>query len=220
VNTKRKWDRGSVVFQEGVSPLGKLVEVRPARVVEDSDRELRLSFAAGSTYLSGDWMRGRRRYELSLAQRIREFSSTEPLTFEERTNRSRNTLSVLPREALHAVWFFWDRDWNPSEAFVNFQAPYTRVDDRLQVIDYYLDLQLTSALEWSRKDEDEFDAMHEAGVLSDELVSQVRDEAQAVIRRIEARVWPFDGSLWEWRPPAGWGGLNLEGYDLRDEGRR
>jgi hypothetical protein len=75
-----RWKPGTVVVQEGVNPRGKLIEVRPAIVTEDSDRCLALFFPAGSTWLNGDWMNGRSRYNLSLEERVREFSSTEPLT--------------------------------------------------------------------------------------------------------------------------------------------
>jgi predicted RNA-binding protein associated with RNAse of E/G family len=60
---------------------------------------------------------------------------------------------------MHAVWLFWDENWNRTNWFVNLQAPHARTPAGIRVTDYYLDLERTPDLDWRWKDEDEFAAL-------------------------------------------------------------
>ena len=197
------WDEGVVVLQEGYNALGKLIEVRPAIVVHDSPSLLALYFAAGSTYLSGDFMGGRRRYERSLEERIAVYLDLGPLEFEELSNH-RHVLSLLPAGARHAIWLFWTEHWRHTDWFVNLQAPYARAAGSIQIVDHYLDIQIAPDLSWRWKDVDEFEGMCQAGAFSAAEREVIWNEARTVASAIDARTAPFDGEWPSWRPPLDW----------------
>jgi hypothetical protein len=179
------------VLQYGYNAAtGKLIEVRPATVVEDSERALVLYFAAGSSYLNGDFMLGRARYERTLEERVAVFLDPAPLDYEEREVR-RHVVSILPPGAMHAVWYFWDRAWQPTECFVNLQAPYERRGQEIAITDYYLDIAMTADLSWRWKDVDEFEAMCQHGAFDATRREATWEEARRVAASIDAREWPF-----------------------------
>jgi uncharacterized protein len=200
------WSLGSVVLQEGWSPVagGKLIEVRPAIVVDDNERYLALYFPFGTTYLSGDTIPGRGRYALSLEERTQVYLDPQPLTLEQRQNRTGHVLSLLPSGALHAVWLFWDSEWSFRSWYVNLQAPLVRTARGIQVTDCYLDLTVTPDFEWRWKDQDEFAAMCAAGALSPEMSAAIRKEGEQMAARIENRGWPFNEPWPAWRPDPAW----------------
>jgi hypothetical protein len=186
------WRPGDVIAQEGYNAAtNKLIEVRPATVIEDSVRALVLYFPAGSTFLSGDSMLGSRRYERSLDERVAVFLDPAPLDYSARVS-PRHVLSLLPTDAMHAVWFFWDAAWNPTHCFVNLQARYVRGSHAIQVTDYYLDIAASTSLDWRWKDVDEFEAMCAAGAFTSAERAVIWAEAGRVAAAIDARAWPFD----------------------------
>ncbi|MBE0609464.1 MAG: YgaC family protein [Dehalococcoidia bacterium] len=199
------WQPGDIVLQEGYNAATrKLIEVRPATVVEDSSRALVLYFAAGSTYLSGDFMHGSRRYERSIEERVQVYLDPSPLAMDERVNAGRHVLSIVPPDAMHATWFFWDFDWNVTHVFVNLQDPYRRRARSIEIVDVYLDIAATPDLLWRWKDVDEFEALCAHGVFSPERRESIWAEARRLGDQIDRRDWPFDGSWDAWRPPYHW----------------
>jgi hypothetical protein len=195
-----RWDAGQAVVQEGYNAAThKLIEVRPATVVEDSDRALVLYFAAGATYQSGDFMHGSRRYDRTLEERVAVYLDPTPLTFDERIN-PRHVVSILPPQAMHAIWIFWDRDWQLTNWYVNLQYPYVRAGGAIRIIDCYLDIAATPSLTWTLKDEDEFEAMCAHGPFTSNERDAIWAEAKRLAANIDARAWPFDGSWDTWRP--------------------
>lgn len=213
VGTKR-WKRGDVIVQEGWNPVaaGKLIEVRPATVVEDTPRCLALYFAAGATYLSGDSMGGGLRRNLTLKERVEVFLRPDAPPLREVANARWHVLSLLPPGRMHAVWCFWDAGWKLSGLYVNLQAPYERTPRGIRIFDFWLDLAITPDLAWRWKDEDEFEAMCQHGVLASGEREAIRAEGEALISRIEQRLWPFDLDWSQWRPDPQWPIPDVRGY--------
>jgi hypothetical protein len=200
---EKRWGPGDVILEEGWNAVGMLVALRAETVVEDSPRLLALFSAAGATYWNGDPTPGARRYEKSLQKRLEVFLSREPMTYEERTNRS-NVLLLRQPGAAYSIWLSWDGEWRFQGWYVNLEAPYRRTPAGIAVTDYYLDIVVSPDLAWRWKDEDEFEAMFRAGVLTDAQRQAIRAEAEAVAGRIEARSWPFSEGWPDWRPDPAW----------------
>lgn len=109
-----------------------------------------------------------------------------------------------PEEA-HAIWLFWDAtDWSFIGYYINLQTPLVRTSVGFDTADLLLDIQVAPDLSWHWKDEDEFEAALDHGILTDGTATMARDAASRAIADLEAQRWPFDGSLLDWRPDPTW----------------
>lgn len=208
------WRPGDVVLERlHTGATGKLISVRAAYVVEDTAEHLVLYFPRESTYATADNLGGQAgRYRLPIPERVQAFVGFEPAAYVPRVNDRWHVLYLLPPDAWHAVWIFWDADWRVVNWYVNLQRPFVRTAQDVSNTDLYLDLILTPDLQWAWKDLDEFDGLCEAGVFSDSERTRILAEAAKVARRIEAREPPFDAQWAGWRPDPSWGPLNALDY--------
>jgi predicted RNA-binding protein associated with RNAse of E/G family len=109
-----------------------------------------------------------------------------------------------PKRAF-AVWLFWDAtDWSFAGYYVNLQAPLVSTSVGFDTADHLLDIVVAPELAWEWKDEDEFEEALAHGVLSMEIAAEARDAAERAVADIDARNWPFDSSLIDWRPDPNW----------------
>jgi len=84
------------------------------------------------------------------------------------------------------------------------QDPVHRVATGFDTGDHVLDLDVGPDLRWRWKDEDEFAIAQQIGRFTPDQAAAIRAEGERVIADIEARRWPFDGSLLDWRPDPSW----------------
>jgi len=210
----QRWLAGDVILENlHTGATGKLISVRAAYVVEDTTEQLVLYFPCDSTYATADNLGGQAgRYRLPIPERVRAFIDFEPAEYVRRVNNRWHVLYVLPPDAWHAVWIFWDSDWRVVNWYVNLQRPFDRSGHSIVDTDIYLDLILTPDLQWSWKDLDEFDGLCEAGVFSDDERARILAEAAMMATRIEARELPLSASWADWRPDPSWGPLNAFDY--------
>jgi len=75
-----------------------------------------------------------------------------------------------------------------------------RVPAGFDTADHVLDLQVAPDMTWSWKDEHEMAEAIRIGRFSQAEARAIRSAGERVIPVIEARQWPFDGSLVGWRP--------------------
>lgn len=116
-----------------------------------------------------------------------------------------HALFVFPAGAAHDVRLFWaDEDWSFRGYYVNLQDVVRRVATGFDTADHVLDLDVAPDLTWHWKDEDEFVIAQEIGRFNPVQAVDIRAEGERVIADIEARRWPFDGSLTDWRPDSRW----------------
>jgi predicted RNA-binding protein associated with RNAse of E/G family len=195
----KAWRPGTVIVQEEYW-RHQLITVRPVTVVEDSETLLALYSHAGARILTGAM---RNRQQMPLAQRTRVYLSDEQPVLRDGAGRA-HVLTLTPPGANHSVWLFWDRDWNLTTWYVNLQPPVRQTPQGVVVGDYLLDLMVTPDLQWSWKDEDEFEAVCDAGVFTDEERRRIREEGLRMAERIEWRAWPFDSEWPRWRPDPLW----------------
>jgi predicted RNA-binding protein associated with RNAse of E/G family len=89
--------------------------------------------------------------------------------------------------------------------YVNLEEPLRRTSIGFDSMDYLLDIVISpDRSSWHWKDEDEFEAILRAGVITETEGRSIREEGRRAIRKMEENRSPFcDG--WEfWRPPPGW----------------
>jgi protein associated with RNAse G/E len=111
----------------------------------------------------------------------------------------------------HMLWVHWaDRDWNlevmwhqdwrPRSHYVNVALPTTWADGTVRFVDLDLDVIQRADGRVILDDEDEFEEHRVTLRYPADLVARARAAAAAVLDLAAARAWPFDGSLYAWRP--------------------
>ncbi len=183
---------------------GRVVNVRPCRVVSDDERGLLLWLARGSAVAVevADDGRG-----------IRQMPFTEWAGRGRRMQhgvwQGPGILKFLPPDADHSVWFFRDDDGRFAGWYVNLEERAVRWDDGdlagVDAVDQDLDVVIAPDRTWEWKDEDEFTerlAIPEHYWVPDEAA--VRAEGRRVVKLIEAGEFPFDGTWTDFRPDPGW----------------
>jgi hypothetical protein len=191
--------QGRVVLYRNVS-TGRVVNVRPCRVVSDDERGLLLWLPRGSAIAVEVAADGRD---------IRSMPFTEWVTLDyrlvEQVWQGPGILKFLPAGADHSVWFFRDAEDHFAAWYVNLEERARRWDDGaaagVDVVDQDLDIVVAPDRSWRWKDEDEFAerlALPEHYWVSDEAA--VWAEGRRVIKLIEAGEFPFDGTWTDFRP--------------------
>jgi hypothetical protein len=206
------WEPGKVVLLRqylGRAKAPQLINVLPEIVVHDGPDYLALLSQPGMTFATRD-VPGRN--AMSVDERI-ELYKREELNHDwyERTV-SRSVLSFFVRGVAHSIRVFWDPGWRFRYWYVNLEDPYVRTRRAIGVNDHTLDIVANLNLEWSWKDEPEFEALVAAGRIRPEKARLIRAEGLRVIERIEARSWPFDEPWPAWRPDPSWPVPQIGGY--------
>ena len=106
--------------------------------------------------------------------------------------------------ARHSIDLYWTAEWEQMSWYVNLQLP-TIVGERfVDTTDQALDVLAFPDGTWRWKDEDELEEAVALGIWTEAEAAEIRAEGERVIAE---RPWPTG---WEdWRPPAGWGPLEL-----------
>lgn len=123
----------------------------------------------------------------------------------------------------YSIWQFWSAP--PEHRFlgwyVNLEAPYARTAIGVDTTDDVLDVVVSADLTWRWKDEQHVEQWIAAGVYTAEEFARIYDNGRQAIADVEARRFPFDGSLLDWRPEEHWGIPEIHpqwdripGYDL------
>jgi hypothetical protein len=106
--------------------------------------------------------------------------------------------------ASHNIEISWDTDWSLRGWYVNLQSPVVFDGRHVDITDWVLDVVVEPDGSWAWKDEDELEEAVELGIWTQAEAGEIRAEGE---RAIAERPWPTG---WEdWRPPDGWGPLDL-----------
>ena len=183
---------------------GRVVNVRPCRVVSDDERGLLLWLARGSVVATEVAEDGRE---------LRDMPFTEWAGLRHRlvesSWRGPGILKFLPPGVPHSVWFFFDDAGRFASWYVNLEEPGVRWDDGpiggVDTVDQDLDIVVEPDRSWAWKDEDEF---AERLALPDHYWVRDEDavwaEGRRVIKVIEAGEFPFDGTWTTFTPDPSW----------------
>lgn len=174
---------------------GYVTMAQAARVVSDDDAHLLLWVPRGSDFACRWHPDGTRLREAPLP-----VIADAPV----RTTQWVDTdvLILVPPDADHSVWWFY-RDGRFTHWYANLEAPSVRwrgpVSAGLDTVDHVLDLVVQPDLAWEWKDEEEFLASYGPwGYWDERTARRIRAAGDALVARIEAAAFPFDGV---WRTP-------------------
>jgi hypothetical protein len=175
----------------------------PLRVVEDSPTRVVGWLADGTdiTYWALD--DGADPRSVPLEERF-----TRELTTARRTWEGGGVLRVIPAGRPFQVIHFWGDSGAFAGWYVNFEKPTLRTGDRLDTVDWHLDLWIDpdGGARW--KDEDEADAALAAGHLTAGDAATARATGAEILADFES----FLLEVGDWRayePPTGWASLRL-----------
>jgi hypothetical protein len=186
------------------------------RVAADDDRGLWLWFATGSAFRDIGAADGRTFREVPFQEWGRTPRAMRELRW------TGDVLMLHQPQAAYSVWFFFRGTGGGFDGwYVNLERPGVRWAAAglagIDTVDYDLDIVVAPERTWRWKDEDEFRAhlaVPDVYWCDDE--QSVRDTGREVVKLVEAREFPFDGSATSFRPdpqwtvptamPAGWDG--------------
>ncbi len=113
-------------------------------------------------------------------------------------------LWILRPATWHAVWISWLPSGEQFGWYINLQRPFRRTSIDIESMDLALDVVAEPDLTWSWKDDDEFGQILSRGIFDGETGQRVREEATAVISRLEGNEAPFNEPWPQWRPDPAW----------------
>lgn len=175
-----------------------LREVRPTRVIEDSQRGLFAWLPAGTktkTSVIEDGSRPR-----LLAEQL----AAKWQLVDGRWHGPDVIMWFPLNGSAYSVWWFFE-EGKFTGWYVNLEDPQIRWADGLDTSDLALDICVNPDRTWRIKDRDEFDERtgHPLYWTADEAEALLV-EADRVVELIKSAAFPFDGSWCSFRPPAHW----------------
>jgi len=189
------WDYGDVIMWTYRSM------VTPVRVVADTDAELVVWQAPGTTYLGSVPADGR-----DIRARPVEEIFTCEMVFARREWIGDGTLRIAPRGAAFSTWLF--RSPDKSGVYLgwygNLEAPLRRSEIGVHTVDHLLDVFTDAEANVYWKDEHELAAAVVAGRFSGDEAAQIRAEGERLYAAMANRSYPFDGSWLDWSPDPSW----------------
>jgi hypothetical protein len=137
-----------------------------------------------------------------------ELRFTARLTSAPRQWQGGGVLRVIPISLPFQVLHFWHEHGGFAGWYVNLEAPKRRTGDRLDSIDWHLDLWISPDLVSTWKDVDEAEAALAAGHLAPEDLAEAWRQGHDIIHQLAQ--WPRP--IGDWRsfiPPPQWGPMPL-----------
>lgn len=189
-----RWRAGDQIILREVNK-GRVWAVRPVTVVEDSADRIATYMAPGTIW---------KRPVSASGEPLRLQSPEWDLADVPWTGNA--ALLLTTPVAAHAVILWWEpASWGHEGWYVNLQQPFRRTTLGFDYLDQVLDIVIApDRSSWYWKDEDEFAAAQELGILSKEEATAIRSEGERVIAAIEANAPPFCDGWENWRPDPGW----------------
>jgi protein associated with RNAse G/E len=196
--TKLKlWNKGDNIILRGIYE-SRPVYAQSMRVVKDAPNETALLLLPGAECMApggyihhghnGKWNRW--------TETIRNTLHLEK--FHWHTNRF---LVLLEPEKFYSIMYIWEAATGQFVCYyVNFQLPLSRTPQGFDTLDLDLDIVVEASHRWKWKDETEYQTGIRAGGIRPEWVRGVERAQKEVLSRIEANIYPLDGSWLNWQP--------------------
>ncbi|GAA2715662.1 hypothetical protein Apa02nite_083030 [Actinoplanes palleronii] len=172
------------------------------RVISDDESGLLLWHPEGSEFARLIDADGNTQHEITV-DRMRDPKLTVHLW------EGRDILVLMPPAAAHSVWWFFEKG-RFTGWYVNLEAPCVRRPGSVDTGDHVLDIVVTPQREWEWKDVDEFDErIGDPSYFDADTAETIRAEGNRLIKQIEAREFPFDGTYTDFQPSPEWPALRL-----------
>ncbi|GAB4118604.1 MAG: DUF402 domain-containing protein [Roseiflexaceae bacterium] len=112
----------------------------------------------------------------------------------------RHTLALFWLDRPYNLHINWSADWRPLSHYVNVATPATWDEQVVRFIDLDLDVIWRQDNSIILDDEDEFELHREVFGYPSSIIDESWRSRNEVCDLINRRVYPFDGSLYHWRP--------------------
>jgi len=103
-----------------------------------------------------------------------------------------------------SVWVSWLASGAHWGWYLNLQTPYARTATGFRMMDMMLDVVVANDRSWEWKDEKDFQAIIDHGLIDEAAATAVRTEAARLIGDLEADRAPFCDGWEDWRPDPAW----------------
>jgi hypothetical protein len=195
-----RWAPGdTVLWRYRGNGTDRLLICRPVTVVHDGEDLLAVWMAPGTECIRPVLADGSEIAREPLATRFRRPRTTH------RSNWFGTGILKLARPGdPWSVWLFWDRGWKLRNWYVNLEEPRLRWSGGTDSEDHVLDIAVYPDRSWAWKDEDEFAAAQEAGLIGPAKAAEIRAAGLRAVREIERWGWPFRDGWENWRPDPSW----------------
>jgi hypothetical protein len=112
-----------------------------------------------------------------------------------------HTLEFYWSERYYNLNILWRGNWRARSHYVNIATPATWHDGAIRFVDLDLDVIWSAATnDIFVDDEDEFELHQTRYAYPPALIAQAQQTSHDVRTLMEQRAYPFDGSLYTWRP--------------------
>jgi hypothetical protein len=190
------WSSGDqIVYREVVQE--KVWTARPVTVIQDDPDLVALYFRNGTRWkvcvpLDAD------------TDLLQCKANLSPWKLEDAVWARGDMIFVISPGEAHAVHVMWDKEHRFAGWYVNLQEPLRRTAIGFDFLDQELDLVVTPDLAWRWKDMDHLQWGQRIGLYSEEQAQRILEEGRKVVRKVQARAAPFDGSWNNWTAPVHW----------------
>jgi len=193
------WQPGDVISWRGIY-RERIWHVQPTILVKDNVQEVVTTLLPGTeciaeeTYPKGKKNGQRRWYFMNRDWQLAKYTW--------QTNR---LLLIFEPEKYYSTILFWNHQRDDFLCYyINFQLPCKRNRCALDTLDLDLDLIVNPDFTHEWKDLDDYENAINHGVISSDWAKEIDAARNDVLKRIEARQYPFDGSWLHWKPNPIW----------------
>jgi hypothetical protein len=178
----------------------RISAVEAARVISDDDRGLLTWTASGSMLVRRGTFDGASIRKMPVAERNKIPTMLIPSVW-----HGGGVLILTPPDSAHSVWWFFDSSHRFEGWYVNLERPLGRWHGGIDIQDQALDIWVEPDRTWEWKDEDELqERIGHSLYWNEDEVPEIRAEGHRVISKIEAGVFPFDGTWLDFVPDPHW----------------
>jgi hypothetical protein len=191
---------GQTIVHRDVHRDGRILSAGAARVVADDADGVLTWIAKGSQVMWQTTLTGERTRKMPVDE-----LAAVPTMLAPHEWTDTNVLAFVPHDTAHSILRFFDADGDFFGWYVNLETPSRRWSGGLDRWDLALDIWIEPDRSWVWKDEDEFiERTGHPDYWTEEEAGAIRSEGERVIELVEAGAFPFDGSLTDFKPDAGW----------------
>ena len=184
-----------VVYREILN--GRIWTARPVRVIQDTPALVALYLAHGTRWQCFNSL-------VPGAAALQCKAGRVPWQLKETVWNFGDIVLLCSSADAHATHVMWSLNGDFDGWYVNLQEPLRRTPLGFETLDQELDIWVEASGRWRWKDAEHLAEAEALGVFSAAQCAAIRAEGERVVRKIEARAAPFDGSWTDWRPPSEW----------------
>jgi protein associated with RNAse G/E len=193
------WNPGDVISWRGIY-RERIWHVQPTLLVSDCPEEIALTLLPGTECIAEEnYPKGKKSEERRWHFVDRDWTLAR---YTWQTNR---LLLLFAPEKFYSIILFWNHTSNDFLFYyVNFQLPFKRNNFAVDTLDLDLDLIIRSDFGYEWKDVDDYQNAISHGLVSPKWAKEIETATDEVLEQVAMRLYPFDGSLLDWKPDPTW----------------